>query len=128
MNCFQTILLLLACIHATNGMTITTVNTFDSVDGQVFSTRTWEFSHSFCQDLGMRLPTYEELCMDGEVTGGSKSGDKWAAVVDQPNQWIQVGTVGTCRTQEATANRLRGGIAAEVYTIYCAEDTDTSQL
>eukprot|EP01043_Picozoa_sp_COSAG02_P057026 COSAG02_NODE_6857_length_3324_cov_17.657674_2_plen_808_part_01 len=75
---------------------------------------TWGKGVDYCFLQGMELCRYASYCPDGSgqpPVGGTKIGDEWAPVSDQPNRWVQVGSWGgdeshTCVTHD----ELQGGV------------------
>ena len=70
---------------------------------------TWESGVSFCKTKGARLATYEEICPNGAVFGGPKTGDQWVPYsADGENAWVQVGTHGESRTGTCKSHHALG--------------------
>jgi hypothetical protein len=58
----------------------------------------WDQAAAFCAASGgpgSRLASFAEYCPTGEnhpPAFGTQAGDQWAAILDEPNGWVQVGT------------------------------------
>jgi hypothetical protein len=77
---------------------------------------TWGKGADYCFIQGMELCRYGSYCPDGggnPPVGGTKEGDEWAPMSDQPNRWVQVGSWGgdeshTCITHDELQDGAHG--------------------
>lgn len=77
---------------------------------------TWGKGVDWCFLQGLELCKYDSYCPNGDgapPTDGTKAGDEWAPIADQPNRWVQVGTWSgdvshTCMTHDEVAGGIHG--------------------
>jgi len=78
----------------------------------------YQESLDFCNDYSQYIPCpYDAYCPKGmgKLMGGIQDdGESWAAVIDAPNDWVQVGQGGECSLYSESENELpRWGITGE---------------
>ena len=95
------------------GAAVPTVPTWYDLNTTPTPIATWGKGVDFCFLQDMELCTFNSYCPSGggaAPADGTKAGDEWAPIADQPNRWVQVGTWGgdashTCVTHD----EMQGG-------------------
>ena len=92
---------------------------FDDTSDPAWGGSSWGAADQFCDAQRMELCPVDAYCPNGvgqAPVGGMKAGDKWSAVSDGENRWVQIGAWGgdpstTCMGHHEIAEGVHGNPA-----------------
>ena len=92
---------------------------FDDTSDPAWGGSSWGAADQFCDAQRMELCPVDAYCPNGvgqAPVGGVKAGDKWSAVSDGENRWVQIGAWGgdpstTCMGHHEIAEGVHGNPA-----------------